>query len=65
MTDGQITVLGAYGLNGSDRPSKAYKSGRVCRHTGCGTILSIYNDGSHCARHAPMWVPRTRGRKIA
>lgn len=40
------------------------KPGRVCREDGCGTRLSIYNDGSWCSLHAPMITPRTRGRKI-
>ena len=39
--------------------------GRVCDEEGCATRLSIYNDGSFCALHAPMETPRTRGRKIA
>lgn len=38
--------------------------GRVCEEDRCETRLSIYNDGSWCSLHAPMVVPRTRGRKI-
>jgi hypothetical protein len=38
--------------------------GRVCAEEGCGTRLSIYNEGRHCSLHAPMVVPRTRGRKL-
>lgn len=34
---------------------------RECREPGCRTVLSRYNDGVHCALHAPMQVPRTRG----
>ena len=62
MSDG---VVQGFPINGSDRPSKAYKPGRVCHEAGCGTRLSIYNGGKYCARHAPMSVPRTRGKKIA
>ncbi len=40
------------------------KAGRVCEEGGCDTRLSIYNDGAWCSLHAPMVVPRTRGRKI-
>ncbi len=36
---------------------------RVCVEPGCATLLSRYNDGAHCALHAPMQVPRMRGRK--
>lgn len=38
--------------------------GRVCVAEGCTTRLSVYNHGKHCNLHAPMEVPRTRGRKI-
>jgi len=65
MSDSDEEVVEATPLTGSGRPSKAYSAGRVCRETGCATILSIYNDGAHCTRHAPMWTPRIRGRKIA
>lgn len=37
--------------------------GRVCAEPGCGTRLSIYNPGELCFRHAPMVIPRIRGRK--
>jgi len=37
---------------------------RICVEPDCGAWLSRYNDGAHCALHAPMQVPRTRGRKI-
>jgi hypothetical protein len=50
---------------GGDRPSRAFGSGRTCREPGCGTRLSIYNQGRYCSLHEPMVVPRTRGRKIA
>ena len=52
-------------ISGNDRPSKAFAEGRVCREPGCGTQLSIYNNGRYCYQHEPMAVPRTRGRKIA
>lgn len=38
--------------------------GRICEEDGCGTRLSMYNDGSWCSLHAPMVTPRTRGRKV-
>ena len=57
--------VGAHSLNGSQRPSRAFKAGRVCRYPGCGTVLSIYNDGKFCYTHEPMVVPRMRGKKIA
>jgi hypothetical protein len=50
---------------GSDRPSRTFGKGRVCRESGCGTRLSMYNKGKFCYQHEPMAVPRTRGRKIA
>jgi hypothetical protein len=36
----------------------------VCREDGCETKLSVYNDGAFCSLHAPMVVPRTRGKKL-
>jgi len=52
-------------FGGSDRPSRTFGSGRVCREPGCGTVLSKYNNGKYCYTHEPMTVPRTRGKKIA
>lgn len=59
------TSVGAHPLYGADQPSKRFAAGRVCRHPGCGTRLSIYNNGNHCSQHEPMTVPRTRGKRIA
>lgn len=58
-------AVGAKPLSGSDRPSRKFSQGRVCREVGCGTKLSMYNNGKYCSMHEPMVVPRTRGRKIA
>ena len=62
MSDSAVT---ATPIRGHSRPSKRYKAGRICKHEGCETRLSIYNNGSFCYQHQPMAVPRTRGRKIA
>lgn len=62
MSDASV---GAHSLNGNDRPSKRFKAGRVCRESGCGTRLSIYNNGAFCYQHEPMTVPRVRGKRIA
>jgi hypothetical protein len=45
--------------------TKRVAPGRVCENPRCSTRLSIYNEGKHCSLHAPMVVPRTRGRKAA
>jgi hypothetical protein len=52
-------------FGGSDRPSRAFGSDRVCLEPDCGTMLSRYNQGKYCYTHEPMAVPRTRGKKIA
>jgi len=52
-------------LSGGERPSKSFGRDRTCRHPGCTTKLSMYNNGKYCFQHEPMAVPRTRGRKIA
>ncbi|MGI8794593.1 MAG: hypothetical protein ACR2H3_15700 [Acidimicrobiales bacterium] len=59
------TLVGHAIANGSDRPSRSFKRGRVCEEDDCRTILSMYNNGSFCSLHQPMEVPRTRGKKIA
>jgi hypothetical protein len=46
-----------------ERGGRRSKKGRVCLEPSCGTALSIYNDGHWCSLHAPMVVPRTRGKK--
>jgi hypothetical protein len=38
------------------------EGGRVCLEPGCPTRLSVYNDQDFCALHAPMVVPRMRGK---
>ena len=52
-------------FKGSDRPSRSFGQGRVCKEPGCDTRLSMYNSGKFCYEHEPMTVPRTRGKKIA
>jgi hypothetical protein len=37
---------------------------RVCDESGCVTKLSVYNDQDSCALHAPMVVPRMRGKVL-
>ncbi len=39
-------------------------SGRVCAESGCETRLSVYNDQEFCSLHAPMVVPRMRGKVL-
>jgi hypothetical protein len=59
--DGQVRGERITSVEGRTRRVAA---GRVCERHGCDTRLSIYNDGMHCSLHAPMVVPRTRGRKL-
>jgi hypothetical protein len=58
-------VVAATSINGSDRPSKAFGTDRLCREPDCETRLSMYTNGKYCYLHEPMAVPRTRGKKIA
>lgn len=37
---------------------------RVCNEQGCATLLSRYNDLDFCALHAPMIIPRMRGKVL-
>lgn len=38
--------------------------GRVCLEPDCGTQLSRYNEQEFCSLHAPMVVPRMRGKVL-
>jgi hypothetical protein len=58
-------AVGGTRITSIDRPSRRYAAGRVCLEPGCGTRLSIYNNGKFCYTHEPRTVPRTRGKKIA
>lgn len=47
---------GVAGVRGSricpaESPPKTYGSGRVCRHTLCGTVLSTFNPDEFCGLH--------------
>jgi hypothetical protein len=53
------------GLQGSGPRSRTFGPGRLCAEPECGTCLSIYNDGSFCARHQAKVAPRMRGKKAA
>jgi hypothetical protein len=65
MPESNVAHIGGRPISGHDRPSRAFKPGRVCQEPGCGTRLSIYNKGKFCYQHEPHAAPRTRGRKIA
>ncbi|MBA2624157.1 MAG: hypothetical protein H0U89_00880 [Acidimicrobiia bacterium] len=52
-------------ISSVERVSRRARAGRICKEQECATKLSVYNDGSFCSIHAPMVVPRTRGKKLA
>jgi hypothetical protein len=58
-------AIGATPLDGHAHAPPAFTRGRVCKETGCGTLLSIYHDGEWCYRHEPPEILRMRGKKIA
>ena len=47
-----------------ERGSPLAPGDRVCAEDGCLTRLSVYNDLDHCSLHAPMVVPRMRGKVL-
>jgi hypothetical protein len=55
--------VGGRGLQGSGPRSRTLGRGRLCTEPGCGTRLSIYNDGYYCSQHQAKAPPKTRGRK--
>jgi len=48
----------------TDRQTAPAVAGRVCLESECSTMLSIYNDMEFCSLHAPMVVPRMRGKVL-
>ncbi|MDH4169041.1 MAG: hypothetical protein OEW42_05565 [Acidimicrobiia bacterium] len=48
----------------AERTRPLSNAGRICGESGCATRLSIYNDLDFCALHAPMVVPRMRGKVL-
>ena len=65
QTTETLRSVGGRGLQGSGSRSRTFGPGRLCSEPGCGTCLSIYNDGSFCARHQAKVAPRMRGKKRA
>ena len=48
----------------TERNLPVMETGRVCQDPTCQTQLSRYNEQEFCALHAPMVVPRMRGRVL-
>jgi hypothetical protein len=44
-------TIGAEMPTAMTRPPREFSSGRLCRRPGCGTRLSIYNEGAFCSVH--------------
>ena len=40
---------------------RSYESGRICSHSECDTVLSVYNPTKFCTIHAKFAVSRRRG----
>ena len=51
-------------LGAGEQAPRRFAPGRVCGRRGCGTKLSVYNDGYFCSVHHPGEVPRVRGHKV-
>ena len=57
-------TIGGRGLQGTGPRSRTFGRGRLCGEPGCGTRLSIYNDGSFCSHHQAKITPRMLGTKV-
>ena len=57
-------TVGGRGLQGTGPRSRTFARGRLCAEPGCGTRLSIYNEGSFCSQHQAKVTPRMRGKKV-
>jgi endogenous inhibitor of DNA gyrase (YacG/DUF329 family) len=47
-------TLNPWGPVSAAKRVRSYQGGRVCAHTACGTILSIYNPSKYCTVHAAL-----------
>jgi hypothetical protein len=63
--DGGDASIGGQAFTTHGRPSKTFAEGRICGESGCGTMLSIYNESEFCYQHDAGSAPRLRGRKSA
>ena len=43
------------------RPSRTFPLGRVCEHTACATVLSVYNRSASCSLHEEVRAYINRG----
>ncbi|MDH3705242.1 MAG: hypothetical protein OES57_04210 [Acidimicrobiia bacterium] len=57
-------AVSGFRTTSAERTKPLSASGRTCLESGCGTRLSIYNDLDFCSLHAPMVVPRMRGKVL-
>ncbi len=58
-------VLRGNRIKGRLRAPKATDERRVCIQADCETVLSRYNKREFCFAHAPVQVPRLRGRVVS
>ncbi|MGI9603799.1 MAG: hypothetical protein ACR2QE_18085 [Acidimicrobiales bacterium] len=57
-------AVSGFRTSSAERTRPLSTAGRVCLESDCQTRLSIYNDLEFCSLHAPMVVPRMRGKVI-
>ena len=62
MTDVRRAIVGRPART-RPRPSRSYRTGRVCGHEGCTTILSRYNPSGFCSLHESVRFTSGRRRK--
>lgn len=58
-------AMGGSMVTSHARPSRSFDDGRVCRDSGCRTVLSVYNSGDFCSVHQPPTPLYVRGVKVA
>jgi len=57
-------AVSGFRTTSAERNRPLSTAGRTCQEAGCATRLSIYNDLDFCSLHAPMVVPRMRGKVL-
>jgi hypothetical protein len=58
------SVLRGNRITGRPRAPKAVDGRRVCGQSDCVTVISRYNKRDFCYAHAPVQIPRLRGRVV-
>lgn len=58
-------IIRVRSLPTSGRRPKTVEQPRVCSSSGCGTVLTRYNQSERCYQHRELRYPRIRGSAVS